>query len=234
VRRALPAAALAAAFLAGALLAPAGCGLEHFVILSSPLGNNLPGTSTFQFQATSDNSEIEFRGFELYYKIFATSATPVNYYNTFDDLVAAGYRRVYDPKYAPGSVSFRKPLIAPDIADYGTSYTVTVDFNIPANLDLYPQIVSTGAVVPIPTISAARRAIIDTGLNQYKLFRWGVTAGGFASTDADITPDLYTAISGGQAVRVVMFVLSYGIDTSTNLEVYSLPVWLGTQDIAFP
>ena len=232
MRRTFPAALRAAALLTGIVLVLAGCGLERFVILAAPVAIINAADDRFEFRATSDNSEVEFRGFELYYRVFSTSDIPVNFYNTFDELVAAAYRRVYDPAWAPGSTSFRKPLIRPDPADYGKSYTVTVDFSAFVSLADFPRI-STAALVPITpiTISQARRAVTDVGQTEYKRFQ----KNDFDATDADITADLYnTYISLGLNVKLVMFVVSYGVDTSSNLEVYSLPVWLGDEDIAFP
>ena len=225
------------------MLALSGCGLESFILLSPPVAVINAGDGIFEFDSTSLNNEEEFRGYEVYYKLFLSSENPVNYYNTFEDLVAASYRRLNNPlKDSPANIA--NPLIyvdgPPPLAspsDRGESFTVTIDFsNAVANSD-YPQIKITGATINEPEttleIIAARRSVKYSGLEEFKRFI-DFELADVSAANSDLTTQVYTDISVSLAVGVVCFAVSWGVVTDTNLPVYSQPVWLGFEQITFP
>jgi hypothetical protein len=230
------------------VLALSGCGLESFIQLSPPVAVINAGDGIFEFDSTSLNNEEEFRGYEVHYKLFLSSENPVNYYNTFEDLVAASYRRLNNPlKDSPANIA--NPLIyvdgPPPLAspsDRGESFTVTIDFsNAVVNSD-YPQIKITGATINEPEttreVIAARRAVQNNGFSEFKRF----TVTNFESADinasgSDVTAAILAYISAlpnSLPVGVVCFAVSWGVVTDTNLPVYSQPVWLGFEQITFP
>jgi hypothetical protein len=193
-------------------------------VLEPPVAAIAPGTDTFAFRATSANSELQFLGFEVYYRIYAVSGDSYpNSFNSFEEMINGGFQRIYDPQWAPGASSFSKPLIAPDPSDHGSAYQVTVDFNVIANTS-YPQIISSGLSTEI-VIPAARRSVV--GLSEYKRFQKSA----FVSGEADITTLAYDSISNFLDVKIVMFAVSYGFDASKLMQVYSLPVLIGIEDL---
>jgi hypothetical protein len=210
------------------MLSLAGCGLENIILLEPPVSSYLAGNDRFSFRATSANSEPEFIGFEVYYRIFAISGDSVPAsFNTFEEMVAASFRRLYDPQWAPGDAGLTLPLIAPNAVDIGTDYEIAVSFNVADNI--YPQVTSSGLSTEID-MQAARRAI--PGLSEYKRF----DRSGFSSGESDVTSLALQALQQVPAVevRVVMFAISYGFDANTLSVVYSPPVWIGTEDFVIP
>jgi hypothetical protein len=206
------------------VLALSGCGLESFIVLEPPVAAIASGTDTFSFRATIANSEPEFLGFEVYYRIYAVSGDAYpTYFNTFDNMLAGSFQRLYDPKWAPGAPGFSRPLIAPDPVDHGADYKITIDFNVPQDLS-YPQVSSLGLTLEI-MILAARRAV--AGVLEYKRLKKSA----FGSGEADMTALAYTSIFNSEDVRIVMFAVSYGFDTSNFTQVYSLPVLIGIEDL---
>jgi hypothetical protein len=182
----------------------------------------------FEFQATSANNEPEFLGFEVYYRIYKTTDSVATYFNSFQDMVDGGFQRLYNSQWAPGATGFTKPLMAPAVVDHGTDYQITIDFNVDATL--YPQVSSSGLSTEI-TIQAARRSVAASDRSEYKRFRVSY----FASGDADITTELWQIITNDKtAVTIVMFAVSYGLDTDKIIYVYSLPVWLGQESLTIP
>jgi hypothetical protein len=186
-----------------------------------------PGSDTFAFRATSANNELEFLGFEVYYRIFAVSGDSIpTYFITFEDMVSGSFQRLYDSRWAPGAVGFSKPLIAPDAIDHGTDYDITIDFNFVTDAT-YPQVRSSGLTTEI-TIDSSRRSV--EGLLEWKRF----DKSEFVSGERDLTPAAYTSIASSQEIRMVMFAVSYGFDASKVMPVYSPPVLIGKEDFIIP
>jgi hypothetical protein len=225
------------------VLALSGCGLESFILLSPPVAVINAGDGIFEFDSTSLNNEEEFRGYEVYYKLFLSSETPINYYNTFEDMVAASYRRLNNPlKDSPTTivnpliyVDGPPPLSSP--SDRGEDFTVTIDFSNAVAENDYPQIKITGATINEPEttreIIAARRSVKYSGFNEFKRFI-DFELADVSASNSDLTTQVFNEISTPLPVGVVCFAVSWGVVTDTNLPVYSQPVWLGFEQITFP
>ena len=226
------------------MLALSGCGLESFILLRPPLAIRNADNDKFEFQTTIDNIELEFQGFEVYYKIFPTTVpSPQNYYITFEDMLADSYRRLNNPNFdKPGIVN--RPLLfidGPPIPnDRGDILTVTIDFSASlAATDEYPKITVTGAPQldgPETTvlIDEARRSVPKTGFNEFKKFT-EFEASDVLALGSDVTAEVLAEIQNfGVQVGLVCFAVSWGIDPVGNLIVYSQPEWLGYESIDFP
>lgn len=202
-----------------------GCGIETFILLNPPSAFTYGGIGQFKFQATSENSESSFLGFEVYYRIFRNSESIPVSFETFDTLVAAGFRRMNRASDIPGNVD--KPLVEPAAADIGTSYQVTIDFQ-----DIVPELeyptVRTDAAAP-RIYKEVRRGVAASSV-EFKNFYTDE----FDTGDTDASAGAIEDIASGLSVTVVCFALSYGIDLSSGLEVYSQPVWLGNGTFTFP
>jgi hypothetical protein len=207
-------------------LALAGCGLDFPIVLASPAQIPTTTGSLFLFGATAANVEPEFKGFEVYYKIYLPTSEYANekYFATQFDLVQAGFRRLtsaLDSTAAP-----QVPLLPVDPGDQGTVFEVTVDFVDPSN----PEIYDDGAPAVPVAVAELRRSIPRAApfSTEFKPFyEWD-------STDADIlhSPDILSVyISTNSSVLLRLFVLSFGLDFTGAL--YSTPVWIGDGSILF-
>jgi hypothetical protein len=212
----------------GVSLVLAACGIEDFVLLEPPEQILIAGDKLFEFRKTSANSELSFIGFDLYYKIFQTSDSPVAVdVFVFEDLAARGYKRIHSDVDRVGSIS--APLMKIDSADDPAAFVITVDFGTTNPLiDPYPQYDHDGGASTVFTNNTSiRRGVnyTETGReDEFKKFT------DFSAQDIgkDITSDIWDDISvGGSEVLVVMYVISYGFDFESFKVVYSKPVYLG-------
>jgi hypothetical protein len=220
-----------------------GCGLESFVFLNPPIAEILGSDSKFQFTAGSSNNETEFRGFEVYYKIYDPADSIDTSFNTFEEMVLKSFIRINNGPSVDTQNSLSRPLIkvhystVPAENDRGKNLRAIIDFSNPSKTTgEYPQITTVGIISdslyqPV-LINEARRGITYTlpnPPNEFKRFC------DFARNDQDISPSIFDSyISQNFQIVLVLFAISYGIDTGTNLEVYSQPVWLGDEKITFP
>jgi hypothetical protein len=222
-----------------------GCGLEYLTFLNPPgtpgLASSL--TPTFTVQATTANNEIEFRGFELYYKFYSDSSqiqlVPSN-------TLESDLRNIYgyvpicsslDPGATTGNLHVNKPLLPVQIGDRGASFAITVNFvSLNGNIDTsQPVVTYSGATAP--TQPAAndwiRRNVGDnvlgsTTYTQPKLFirRNPSDPPTYASTDVDVQGILSIAQTSGNGLTLAIYALSYGKQDITT-DIYSTPVYLG-------
>jgi hypothetical protein len=185
------------------------------------------GDKLFEFRKTTDNSELSFIGFELYYKIFQTSESPVAVdVFVFEDLAARGYIRIHSGVDRVGSIT--TPLMKIDSADDAATFVVTVDFGTTPLIDPYPRYDHDGGASTVFTNNTSiRRGVnyTETGKeDEFKKFAE------FSADDIgkDITAGVWNDISVIESeVLVVMYVISYGFDFDTFKVVYSEPVYLG-------
>ncbi|OHD70056.1 MAG: hypothetical protein A2V99_07760 [Spirochaetes bacterium RBG_16_67_19] len=225
-------------------LALAGCGLEFPILLESPVGVNNENDSKFEFNSTAANSEAEFRGYEIYYKLFVIAATPTIYYASIDDLIADSYHRLGNPiKDRPGA--YYRPLINVDVddpptIDVGEAFTVTVDFSNGVSPGDFPEIILTGATLngedTTLEVLSARRIVrnFPTNINELKRFTVvSFSESDLSESDSDLTQLVLDEIQASSWAGVSCFAVSWGIDVNQTV-VYSIPEWLGFEKIIFP
>jgi len=71
------------------------CGIESYLQLNAPEDGEASG-EIFSFLKSYYNSEAEFRGFDLYYRMYRKNDTPdYNSIGEFEDLAANGFRRIH-------------------------------------------------------------------------------------------------------------------------------------------
>ena len=71
------------------------CGIESYLQLNPPEDGEASGDK-FSFWKSYYNSESEFRGFDLYYKMYLTTESPdFNKIIEFEDLAANGFWRIH-------------------------------------------------------------------------------------------------------------------------------------------
>lgn len=214
--------------LLAALLA-AGCGLPSSYYLTPPAtpgsvpgtGSAVPGTPVFYIISTTDNSESEFRGFELYYKCYLNEGDIESNFgsSSFEsDLRSAGFLAVCpEGDFTPTSRTV--PLFLIDDSDRGTDFVITIDFN-PSGLGLYDAVCTFDPL--IQASKGVRRHVLDTATGvSCKTFDFAE----FLSTDADFLK-IAGSVPANGPFYIAMYALSYGLqDISTPI--WSYPVYLG-------
>ena len=212
------------------VLLTAGCGLPSPFYLT-PTATPGPATETtplFQIKSTSENSEPEFRGFELYYKCYKTADDPIESNfgtSSFEsDLRRAGFLPVCSEAdvFASGRSA---PLIYIDPTlptDRGEVFNVTVDFNSPANAKYEYTGPKTGTFFSV----GVRRSVSD-GVGRFKTF----DPVQFQSTDPDISR-IWTQAKAEGSFYIAMYTLSYGRQ-DLGTPIWSSPVYLGYVRIYF-
>jgi len=205
------------------------CGLPlayKQLIAPEPVYNT--GVEYFEFKKVTDAADVEseFRGFELYYRFYDEATADIEFANTFEELAAKGYRRVNSATDKVGTMPSR-PLIPVSLIpnDRDDIFTVRIDFTSITAPDPIITATETDDAVPVPLdlpidIEDFRRAVAaESPSEEYKQFS------DFTETDDDIATLVWPLfqIEG----KLVLYVLSYGIDIAENLALYSEPVWLG-------
>jgi hypothetical protein len=211
------------------------CGLPDPFFLSPPTVPRVASALDygFQLQTTDRSAEPEFRGYELYYKIYADYSSAQAEANLgggdpgVSQLTAKGFLPVTrGPAILPASggltadttPDFRSaPLIPIATGDRSSAFTITITFN-PANLD--PS--WTAYSYTSPTTGAVEQEMdrYVAGIAGCKPFTFG--QGNYAPSD----PDIVKAGPLSSPIFVAMYVVSYGLqDLSTPI--YSYPVYMG-------
>jgi hypothetical protein len=250
------------AALAALLLSFAGCGLPDSFYLSPPsigvstgaLASALSGN--FVIQHTDRSSEPDFRGYELYYKLY-TGPPPVADQNlgtaattstsTVDALMTqSGFLTLCrGPSVSPPpatasaqavapdtSVATRTlPLILIDPSDRGSNFTITINVN-PVNQSSGSDS-ATNFTYTAPTgvyLQEVDRhvngVIPGVGVPRCMPFTFG--QGYYQPSDLDISA-IWSAIQG--TLYIAVYAVSYGLqDLSTPI--YSYPVYMGYLSIS--
>ena len=107
-----------------------GCGLETVLVLNPPGAGPTSGIDlTFQVYLTGANDEQEFRGLEIFYKIYPPT-TPIGSLqeglSTYSELVNNGFRRLYS--VSDRRTNYSRPIIPVGPGERGDS-TITIDFS---------------------------------------------------------------------------------------------------------
>jgi hypothetical protein len=216
------------------------------VVLSAPTAIYTVPPLTFQFRKETYNSEAEFLGFELYYKIYGIDPAESidNDIGTFDQLGPLGFRRINN--YPTDQyLSYHRPLIDMSGAsdpNRSASFVVSIDFNVDltnaTDSANYPKIYDSDTS-PAPrrfTINIIRRDVAYTYVGyQTEFKRFSADSRTvlvvYEHTDSDLSSAAWTAISTTpNKVRIALYALSYGFDPVTSSVLYSLPVYLGYLD----
>ncbi len=197
-------------FLLIIVLINTGCGLESITVLNEPSpGSTDPNAHTITFSGTSKNSEIEFKGFDVYYKFYKVD----DYQNLQDDmnlsvsnpsdLVKKGFFRVTNSTDIPGNPT--EPLILIPPLYRGTEYTITIDFsNIFLNKS-DPVIYANNNSI-ISDLKIRRGVPDDSGLGYKSFYDYC-----FTCPDPDLT-NISDVNPASDSIYIAFYVFSYGSD----------------------
>lgn len=211
-----------------AALLAAACGLPSPYSLSPPTcpEQAVLGEPWFKIESTTDNSESEFRGFELYYKCYLKTVDIESNYGSLSSestLRSAGFLPVCsETDTSPSAHSV--PLIPIALADRGKSFRITVDFDSLGGGTYEATYAYTRPDTAIVVSKGVRRYVVDTPVSC-KTFDFGQ----FSAADLDYGKIKGTVPSGGP-FYIAMYALSYGLqDIATPI--WSWPVYLGYVEI---
>ena len=219
---------LKSAILIGFALLTAACGLETFPYLSAPQPGSSTGV-TFIFLKTTENSEPEFRGFELYYRLYRSGQFPDSDITDQGSLAARGFHRLCSSSDVENSIS--KPLVTIPLADRDESIYITVNFtNLPD-----PVIMTDPDLSETLNFELRRNVVDETGISPYHFKDFAKEH--FEIDDSDINSDqeLFDEIqTGSPPVQLALYVLSFGKKELIQ-DIYSVAVYLGSINITtFP
>jgi hypothetical protein len=236
--------------LFAAMTALCGCGLPNYPTLNPPGTPSVLASDTnsvFTIMSTTENNELEFRGFELFYKFYSNpSAIESNLQSVIWSVLinTYGYRPVCDQTdtfsgYPPSNLHSTKPypLLYVQPADRGTQFSITVAFPSTATvppLESPVAVLYNGAPCYSPDDSSAplsvRRNVGNTtsGTTTYQEGKYFIAGdlgdpATYQSSDRDVQA-IWGSISG--PAYLAMYVLSYGVQDFTT-DLYSTPVYLG-------
>jgi hypothetical protein len=233
--------ALRLAILLICALVEGGCGLPDQYYLAPPNLQTLAGGtgSTFSFSNPDhalDSTNVSFKGFELYYRLYASDnaiAITGQDYSASNpaapevQLIANGFFPVCASTDVPPGRNL--PLIPVTMSNQAYSFTVTITINqYPAGA-LSTAAYTVGAS-PI-NVEIRRNAQDQTlGVSAYKTFLPNSLTIGDPSfvptTDADIAPIWTKVQSLGGSAYLAMYALSYGLQ-GISTTIRSTPTFLG-------
>ncbi len=242
------------AALVAVLLSTAGCGLPDAYYLSPP---NVPAptgslVNSFVILPTDHSSEPDFRGYELYYKLYSPATPPVADQNlgtaattsttTVDALMtASGFLTlcrgpvVSAPATAlpqavaqdTSSETRNVPLILIDPSDRGSSFSITINFN-PVNqlgndsTTNYTYTAPTGAYQ-----QEIDRDVDGTISGVQRCMPFTLGQGYYKSTDPDIViSGINSSTIQGTVVYIAVYAVSYGLQ-NLSTPIWSYPVYMG-------
>lgn len=214
------------------ILFSSSCGLDTIITLEPPeYVLHSDADNYFIFRATGEYDSFYFRGFELYYKIYLNDATTDSDLLSLSELNTKGFKRI--AAYSDLINNISKPLIPIDSANHDDTFEITVDFDgLEEAIPSEPFAAADDATATPSVLFSIelRRGIADerTGFeDQYKPFTV------FEEDDSDISSEIWTAISGGEDITLVIYALSYG-KRDLIIDVYSIAVYLFEIDIKLP
>ena len=204
------------------------CGLEYIPYLSEPLSLGSFVDDTFQFIRTTENTEAEFLGFEIYYKFYKTDQSPDDTITDFNTLITRGFRRLSSSTDDPDLISISEPLIKIPSTNVDT-ITFTIDFS-----PLFPNEPTTLNDSTITNVILRRGVYYGSGTfdQQYKHFHKNFDPNTYLQGDADLGSDIMQEITNGIELRLALYVLSYGLKEFT-LDIFSDAVYLNYIDVNF-
>jgi hypothetical protein len=221
------------------------CGLYYITTLNPPQFVSFSDADNyFIFRTVGDHDDylddISFRGFELYYKIYLQGSTVDSNLLSLSELTSNGFKRIADSDDRINNIS--KPLIPiehlpaafPLETNRDDTFDITVDFDgLEEAIPSEPFAAADDPTLLPPvsfSIELRREGIPDNRIGHEDEFKpFSV----FEEGDADISNDIWNAISGGSAVTIALYALSYG-KQDLIIDVYSIAVYLFEIDIELP
>ncbi len=213
-------------FIAPLVLLLAGCGLPDPFYLNPPVVSFAsPLDNGFTMQNTDRSGEPDFRGYELYYKLYSDSAAIAADANLgagtpgVDALVQKGFMALCrGPGSLPQDLSVEgrsSPLILIAPPDRSVAFQISIPF-VPTT-DSGTKVTYTS-----PTYASFSQELDRhvNGISRCKPFRFG--AGNYLSSDQDIMP----VWPPGSTLYIAMYVVSYGLQ-NLSTPIYSYPVYMG-------
>ncbi len=207
------------------MLIPLSCGLSTVLYLGPPVDiDTVDAAFVFSFSNNSENGFDDFYGYEVYYKFYLENDPQIeSNISDIDSTASAGTFKLQHLNYrriVSSTTPTQKPLIPVESANKSLSFDITINFKGPFVPNSEPTAEWNANTVTL------KRSVLEGGIpGTYKTF----LVGGINSADEDI-PDSY---SGTEALVLVLYGISYGIDGTNFNEIYSIPKHLGSITITY-
>lgn len=201
-----------------------GCGLETVTVLNEPMVGSVDNSNhTIKFYGTSKNSEIQFKGFDLYYKFYKIddydslqADMNLNISNP-DDLIEKGFFKIVKSTDIQGNPT--EPLIYIPPLYRGSSYTVTIDFS-----NIFNVVNKSDPVIYTDNSNIVSDLQIRRGVTDASGFYKSFYDYDFSSPDADLT-NVVDVNPSSESIYIAFYVFSYGSDFENTY--YSNACYLG-------
>jgi len=234
--------------LLGAVLLEAGCGLPDTYLLYPPGVVTLaqPGNNSFTFSNPihdlNHDINVNFKGNELYYKIYGNNAVELNAYDVnspTDPSVQLTNKGFYPVTLSTDSVGTRTdPVIVVDstLAALGSQVTVTI------NKDISSTGFSNFKLATNPEIEIRRSVPYQSQPTIYKVFQQNLLATAQPDPSYQSTPSVDPDFASAYAtlvatpatvIYIAWYAMSFGY-TTAGTPVRSTAVYLGYMSIPYP
>lgn len=220
------------------LMLASSCGVPTVTFIAEPLFRT-PTGSTLRFDHNTANDTEDFRGYELYYKIYDANDTAEidsdrSYIEGADTpgtsrLVLRSFLRMVrtDTGEPAGTGQLDPPIVPVSSGQRDNAFTVSVDFSAAVETVLVTnpgegasfQLFRQNVLLSEQTVATTFDRFLDPAAYQYD------PAG--SSNDADLAAMLNAAYEDVASYRAAVAVIAYGIDATNFQRIYSTPIYLG-------
>ena len=224
------------------LIASLSCGVPTITYIAEPIYRT-PTGSTLRFDHNSSNDSEDFKGDDLYYKIYNANDTSSidsdrSYVEGADTpgtsrLVVSNFLRMVRTQTGEpsGTGQTDPPVLPVGSGSRDNSFTISVDFSAAAqtvvvtnpgesttSVSLYRQNVLLGD----QTAATEFDRFLDPDAFQY------LPGAPETENDADLAKMLTTGYDETATYLAAVAVIAYGVDSTNFQQIYSTPIYLGT------
>lgn len=227
---------------AALILTLAGCGIPSVSFIADPIPLSQTG-STLRFRHDTENDSEDFKGYELYYKIYnANDLATIDGDRSFIEgadtpgtgrLTSREFLRMVrtDDGLPSGDGLEDPPMLPVSASARDQGFEVSVDFSAAAQ-----TVVVTNPGESAASVQLFRQSVLieEQSAQSFDLF---LDPAGFQYTpgdpgsDADLALMLNEAYDPVNTYRATVWAIAYGLDATNFQRIYSLPVYLGIVDL---
>ena len=217
-----------------------GCGIPTVTFIAEPIPQQRFG-SELRFEHTSENDTEDFKGYELYYKIYNADDTAVieNDQQYIQAAESPGTARLTNREFLrmvrtetgePGGAGIEEPPMLPvGSSAKGSRFLITVNFSEAAGT----VVVENPGESSIDQLLLYRQNVLlteQTEATEFDLFldpaAYQYDPQQTTNNDADLAEMLNDAYDETNRYRAAVVVIAYGVDATDFQRIYSTPVYL--------
>ncbi|MFW6251197.1 MAG: hypothetical protein ACOC47_08800 [Alkalispirochaetaceae bacterium] len=218
------------------------CGVPTISYIAEPIYQRGTG-DTLEFEHNPENDSEDFKGYDLYYKIYNANDTDSidsdrSYIEAADTpgtsrLVVRNFlRMVRTDSGEPGGRGQREPPVLPvSLGARDSSFTVLVDFSAaegtvvtrnPGESETDVSLYRQNVLLTDQTPATEFDRFLDPDAFQY------IPGAPETENDADLAEMLREEYDETNTYEAAVAVIAYGIDATNFQQIYSIPIHLGT------